>query len=115
MVAIVAVRQMRVASVAEGPGRAVADVIDHKDDCERDGDELSVTIDEIDEGEGYWFNFADYATEDEATRALSGWIQSIAKEVEHGRASDTPSDAESREGYRSPSEVRLEAASGKTE
>jgi len=97
MVAIVAVRRMRVASVAEPPERAVVGPTPNHD--VPDDSETSEFIDELELGEGYWFNFADYATEEEATQALREWIDSIAREARHGRAADTPPDAEGGRGY----------------
>lgn len=109
VVSIVAVRYMRVASATRESEKALAessvpyepetwdDLIDHEDGIDWDS-VLARSAGDY-EGQGHWFNFAEYATHEEATQALSEWIQSICKEVKRDRVSNTPPDAENRKRY----------------
>jgi hypothetical protein len=60
-----------------------------------DWDEIIATTQDDFEAGRFWYNSADYATQEEADAALRALIHSVVEEVEREIASASPSDAAS--------------------
>jgi len=58
-----------------------------------DWDEIIATTQDDFEAGRFWYNSADYATQEEADAALRALIHSVVEEVERGIASESPPDA----------------------